>query len=51
MPMGEPVGVEQASGEEPEDLPPDESLLLLPIEGAGRLADALVAERTSRLVT
>jgi hypothetical protein len=44
MPTGELVGVGQASGREPEDLPPDEGPLLVPLEGAGRLADAPVAE-------
>jgi hypothetical protein len=40
--MGEPVEVGQASGEEPEDLPPDEGPLLVPLEGAGRLAEDLL---------
>jgi hypothetical protein len=45
MPTGEPVGVGQASGEEPEDLSPDDGPLLVPLEGAGRLDDAPIADR------
>jgi hypothetical protein len=45
MPTGESVSVGQANTEEPEDLPPDEGPLLVPLERAGMLADAPVAER------
>jgi hypothetical protein len=41
MPTGEPVG---RCGEEPEDWPPDEGPLLVPHEGASRLADTPIAE-------
>jgi hypothetical protein len=41
---GEPVGVGQASEEEPEDLAPGEGALLSPLEGAGKPADAPVGE-------
>jgi hypothetical protein len=44
MPTSEPLRVGQASEEELEDLPPDEGPLLVPLEGAGRLADAPLAE-------
>jgi hypothetical protein len=37
----EPVSVGHASGEEPEDWPPDDGPLLVPFEGAGQRADVL----------
>jgi hypothetical protein len=43
MPTGEPVRVGQASGEEPEGLPPDDVPRLVPLDGTGRPADAPVA--------
>jgi hypothetical protein len=44
MPTGETVSVGQAGEKAPEILPPDEDPLLVSLEGAGRLADAPVAE-------
>jgi hypothetical protein len=44
MPTGKPADVGQASGGEAEDLPPGEGPVLVLLEGAGRPADAPVAE-------
>jgi hypothetical protein len=42
MPTGEPVREGQASGKEPEDLPPNEGPVLVPLKWAGRLANSPV---------